>query len=555
MNRKQRRAKQSNLHEAAKRSRQKGEPEPTSAQEHNELGCQLLLQGRLDEAAAHFVRALTLVPELFEQYAHVVATLLKVNPAVREGFARVANAWPRELPAAEILGPSGIAAISRDPMLRCMLESGTVRDLNLERYLTSLRRIVLAIAADFTASGDVVKHTVLAFCCALAKQCFINEYVFARKPEETEQAERLKDTLTDALAAARTISPLLPVAVAAYFPLSRLPGSQLLLDRAWPESVRSVLAQQLIEPGEEQHYRETIPRLTDIDNDVSLLVKQQYEENPYPRWVTLASDRGPLGVDEYLRKQFPMASFRNLENEKRSEVLIAGCGTGQQSILTARRFAKANVLAVDLSLASLCYAKRMSKRFGVANIEYAQADLLKLGSIGRTFDIVEVSGVLHHLADPMEGWRVLLSLLRAGGFMHVGLYSKSARRQISAARAFVAAQGFLPTPDDIRRAREELLRTPMKSLASYGDYFSISECRDLLFHVQEHHLTIPEINSFLNEHKLQFIGFELEPRIVANYRLRFPQDPSMTSLASWHVFEMENLATFAGMYQFWIQKN
>jgi hypothetical protein len=95
----------------------------------------------------------------------------------------------------------------------------------------------------------------------------------------------------------------------------------------------------------------------------------------------------------------------------------------------------------------------------------------------------------------------------------------------------------------------------MKSLASYSDYFSISECRDLLFHVQEHHLTIPEIGSFLDEHKLQFIGFELEPRIAANYRLRFPQDSSMTSLASWHGFETENSATFASMYQFWIQKN
>ena len=59
----------------------------------------LLQQGLLGEAAAEFARAVTLMPELLEQYSSLVATLLNVNPALREGLARVASAWPRELPA------------------------------------------------------------------------------------------------------------------------------------------------------------------------------------------------------------------------------------------------------------------------------------------------------------------------------------------------------------------------------------------------------------------------------------------------------------------------
>ena len=260
-----------------------------------------------------------------------------------------------------------------------------------------------------------------------------------------------------------------------------------------------------------------------------------------------------MRVTQYLRRQFPMASFRDAQDDEKIDVLIAGCGTGQQSIVTARRFAGASVLAVDLSLASLCYAKRMSRAFGANNVEYAQADVLELASIGRTFDVIETSGVLHHLADPIEGWRVLLSMLRPGGFMHVGLYSKTARGQIRSARAYLAGKGAVPTPSDIRRWRQELLSTPMKSVANYADYFSISECRDLLFHVQEHNLTIPDIDAFLRAHNLQFIGFELAPGIVASYRLRFPEDRSLADLASWHAFETENPATFASMYQFWIQ--
>ena len=95
----------------------------------------------------------------------------------------------------------------------------------------------------------------------------------------------------------------------------------------------------------------------------------------------------------------------------------------------------------------------------------------------------------------------------------------------------------------------------MKSVANYADFFSTSECRDLLFHVQEHQLTIAEIDSFLRRHNLQFVGFELPPAIVASYRFRFPEDRSMTNLASWQAFEMENPATFASMYQFWIQSS
>ena len=89
------------------------------------------------------------------------------------------------------------------------------------------------------------------------------------------------------------------------------------------------------------------------------------------------------------------------------------------------------MLAVDLSLASLCYAKRQALALGLTNIAFGEADILKLGGIGRTFDIVDASGVLHHMADPWAGWRVL-PLLRPGGFMRVGLYSRLGRRDVDA---------------------------------------------------------------------------------------------------------------------------
>src|SRR5262249_16646583 len=194
------------------------------------------------------------------------------------------------------------------------------------------------------------------------------------------------------------------------------------------------------------------------------------------------------------------------------DILIAGCGTGQHAIETAQRFAGAATLAVDLSLASLAYAKRKTTETGRVQIEYGQADILKLGALGRSFDLIESFGVLHHLADPFAGWRVLLSLLRPGGFMAVGLYSAMARPAIVAARAFIAGPGSPPPAADIRRCRQDLLAdgAQFKNVVGSGDFFSMSNCRDLLFHVQEHRLTTPQIAGFIADNGLAFVGFDLD---------------------------------------------
>ena len=190
-------------------------------------------------------------------------------------------------------------------------------------------------------------------------------------------------------------------------------------------------------------------------------------------------------------------------------------------------------------------------------IEFAQADLLELGAIGRSFDLVECSGVLHHLADPFAGWRMLLSLLRPGGFMTLGLYSKIARRGIGEARRRIAQWGYTASADDIRRCRQDLLdvdKSPDLAIANADDFFGVSSCRDLLFHAQEHWTELPAIAAFLHDNDLIFLGFETDDATLLAYRRRFADDPAATNLQNWHTFESENPDTFSGMYRFWIQK-
>jgi SAM-dependent methyltransferase/tetratricopeptide (TPR) repeat protein len=488
--------------------------------------------------------------------ARFASNFVKRSRAVCTCIRRVAANWPIFPASSELFSPTELAEISSDRLLCCLLESTIVFDLELERFLTTVRRTILA-AATGGVGPQAFEQGSLRFFCAVAQQCFINEYVFSSTEEEKLEAARLRDRLVETLmTGARPPEPWL-VAVAAYFPLASLTRADLLIKQHWSASVAELVVRQVREVEEERQLRASVPCLTVIDDAVSFAVKQQYEESPYPRWIK-ASPVGQTTIDAHLRQLFPLISISNAVKTNGAEILIAGCGTGQHSIETARRFPRARVLAVDLSLSSLCYAKRKTLELGLKNLEYAHADILKLQSIRRTFDVIEVVGVLHHLAEPMAGWRILLSILRPDGFMRIGLYSKLARQDIIAARAFIAERGYSSSEDDVRRCRHELAgaadRVPLSNVVSRLDFYSTSRCRDLLFHVQEHQFTLPEIAYFLRENKLEFLGFDLPGATLQSFRRRFANCGTMTDLALWHTFELENPSLFTEMYQFWIRK-
>jgi hypothetical protein len=52
---------------------------------------------------------------------------------------------------------------------------------------------------------------------------------------------------------------------------------------------------------------------------------------------------------------------------------------------------------------------------------------------------------------------------------------------------------------------------------------------------------------------VEFLGVEISPAVLAQYRARFPDDRAMTDLDCWHS-KAENPGTFVRMYDFWLQK-
>jgi SAM-dependent methyltransferase len=267
--------------------------------------------------------------------------------------------------------------------------------------------------------------------------------------EEAGKVAQLRQRLSEELAAQTEPPALWLAALGAYEPLYQLPLARALNTKTEP--LKGLIDQQVTEPLEEMRLRAAIRALTPIDDAISLAVRDQYEHNPYPRWAKLPLRRARHGRGRLADAVSALPAGSATRDG--CDVLIAGCGTGHCAIEAARRYRGARA-AVDLSLTSLGYAMRKTRELAITNIDYAQADILKLG--GRTHVRCDrAGGVLHHLDDPFAGWRVLLSCCgRAASCI-----SASTARSAAAHRRvrLIAERGYRSSPGDIRRFREQLV--------------------------------------------------------------------------------------------------
>jgi tetratricopeptide (TPR) repeat protein/SAM-dependent methyltransferase len=444
--------------------------------------------------------------------------------------------------------------LTKIPLLIKLMGLCTFDHFNAEKMLTNLRRAMILQLPDDDVNS-------LPFSVALALYCFNNEYVFIFSDKEKYAVEKLETKIAKVLEGGLPVPALWIAALGAYRALHIYPWVDKLLKCKWPEEINTLLNHQVKQPREEKVLAAKIPSLSNVTDSVSMAVREQYESNPYPRWVKLGSPQKGRPIDQVMRDiQLPVIPDKS-DFQKNPEILIAGCGTGQQSITAALRFANSKVTAVDLSLTSLAYAERKTYELGIKNINHAQGDILELETMERQFDLIECTGVLHHLHDPIAGWRVLLKLLRPGGLLKIALYSQIARRSVTLARALINEKNYPTTGDGIRDCRRKLANMPktatldLSGILKSSDFYSMSGCRDLLFHVQEHQFTIPQVADNLRELGLEFMGFEIaDQTILRKFRTNYPKYDSLASLSSWHHFELANPNTFGGMYQFWCRK-
>lgn len=293
-----------------------------------------------------------------------------------------------------------------------------------------------------------------------------------------------------------------------------------------------------------------------IYRETSKLVRSQYEEDPYPRWAHVQKF-SPTSIYEFLNGRIHSQDLhQTIPNDP--EILIAGCGTGKVLMELLSQIHYQSAIGIDLSIRSLQYTAYKIQNSNLGEVKLKQLDILDLEKLDRRFDFIDCCGVLHHMEDPDQGLKSLLKVLKEKAFMRLALYSRRARRHINLAREKFS--NMKPTAQNISKARQSILgsdaRDPLHGISYCTDFYSLSGCRDLLFHSCEHQYDLLEIKEWLMRNDLIFCGFEFPSKsILQAYRSQYPNDPRAVNLENWHQFEAENPDFFCAMYQFFVRKN
>jgi tetratricopeptide (TPR) repeat protein len=162
------------------------------------------------------------------QLCRPVLSLIMLDPMIASRVLLVNERWPERLPKAELFGAQDLPTLAADNLLHAMLLTAPVSTIEFERFLTAARHALLQTATT-ERPPDPSDIAALPFYAALARQCFINEYIFACGESELAEAAACRRKLLDLLAADAAVPPLLLLAVAAYFPLYGVPERDFLL--------------------------------------------------------------------------------------------------------------------------------------------------------------------------------------------------------------------------------------------------------------------------------------------------------------------------------------
>lgn len=569
------------LEEAVREYAEAARLRPEFVEVHEVLGRVHMMLGNVEAAISAYHRALELKPDANEIRRLLASALRQLAPAGYQpeleedlkacmDVAAVDSQFLARLIARQLIHKyrindrldtdpaAALAQLGADPLLHTLLRRCVNVDAGLERALTALRRDHLLAYRE----TEAIPPAEIAQIVALGLQGLNNEYVLNESTDETATIETLTTCCGALIEQDSKPAPALEallLLLAMYRPLYALacaPALGAVAPAAWSEPVGALVARTLKEPREEEAIAPTLAALGAVEDATSRAVRAQYEEHPYPRWVSLPHME-QIDLAERLQRAFPHFRPPAFLNGP-TRMLVVGCGTGREPLSIALACADIEIVALDLSRRSLAYAVRRARELGVENVRFVHGDLLGLTRLGERFHVIQCAGVLHHMAEPLRGWRVLTEQLVPGGLMKIGLYSERARQAVVAARERIRQQGLTPVTRDIKAFRTRILHgqePTLTELAESEDLYTLSECRDLLFHAHECRFTLPQVRQALDTLGLSFIGFELPlPQIAPRYRAMYPEDAPMTDLTSWERFENDNPHAFEGMYVFWCQK-
>jgi SAM-dependent methyltransferase len=247
--------------------------------------------------------------------------------------------------------------------------------------------------------------------------------------------------------------------------------------------------------------------MTESEAAAAARVEAFYEAHPYPPAVDDLEgyarkwDQPRKRADSHLF--WPSQPYR----DDRS-ILVAGCGTTQAAKL-ALRWPRAEVIGIDFSAASVAFAEGLKRRYGLDNLQLRRLPVERAAELGRTFDLVVCTGVLHHLPDPLGGLRALREVIAAQGALQLMVYAPYGRTGIYLIQDYCRRLGIKPTASEVLDLIVSLRALPpdhplVPVLRKSQDLMTREGLADALLNPQDRSYSVPELLDLLGGAGLRF---------------------------------------------------
>jgi SAM-dependent methyltransferase len=237
-------------------------------------------------------------------------------------------------------------------------------------------------------------------------------------------------------------------------------------------------------------------------------VQAFYESHPYPAPLRDLDRHRELYHNPDRRRAWSLLLWPTEKPRAKREILVAGCGTSQAAI-HALREPDAHVTAIDISETSLRHTRDLQRKYSLQNLDSHRLAIEEVGKLGRTFDQIVCTGVLHHLPDPDTGLRSLRSVLARDGAIHVMVYAAYGRAGIYMMQEYCRLLGLGAMEAELRDVGATIGALssdhPIAGVARRTKDFTYPDAlADALLHPQDRAYTVPQLYAWLERCGVSF---------------------------------------------------
>lgn len=188
---------------------------------------------------------------------------------------------------------------------------------------------------------------------------------------------------------------------------------------------------------------------------LSDVVAQQYRKWHYPAPIQNLESWVVDNWDWFDPSHFHRIFWPDRPYQPGMEILIAGCGTNQAPTF-AYTNPSARITAIDISQESLNHGHYLRQKHDLKNLDLHLLPIEEVQTLGRDFDLIVSSGVLHHMASPQAGMNALAKVLRPDGAAAIMLYARYGRIGVEMMQAVFRDLGLRQDEESLQLVRTGL---------------------------------------------------------------------------------------------------